>query len=1229
MNSSEKNKDKMIEKTLEIKGSLEAEGFSPNECAPHRHSSGLCPCGVFSSALDAMFIIDLEGNYLDVNDAGCAMFGYAKEEILGSNIGLLLFPEEVEKAFEEGKKITRSGAYFPGYRMRKKDGGEMWVAMSVVPIKLSGKDCLLGVKRDVTAERQTAIALERERDLANKYLDVAGVIIVVLNADRKVALINRRGCEVLGRAEQELVGSDWFDNFICENDREATAAAFKDLMSGNGAHAEYYENQVVTKALGTRTIAWRNTVLRDENGKIYATLSSGEDITERILSEKALLKAREELEARVAERTDDLKRANAALELEIRERQRAESVLHAMLEGTSSVAGEEFLRSLVRSLALALKCRYVFVGELAQNGKSVRSLAMWANGGFISDFEYELKDTPCEQVAGKEICVYSERVAKAFPKDLILTEMGVESYIGVPLYDADKKPTGILVGLDDKPMEESKVKAVFAVFAQRASLEMARQKAEDERKKSEELLTSFINNATAVIFMKDAEGRYMLTNGWYEKIFGIKTEDLIGKTSYDIFPREVADRLRENDIKVAAGGVPVTMEEEIVEPDGLVHTFVTVKFPIPGFPGAVCGIATDITGRKRAEDELNRVAGRLKEAQQIARIGNWDWDIVNNTLFWSDEIYRIFGLKPAEFGATYEAFMNSVHPEDRDSVMNAVNEALVGAAPYSIDHRIVLPGGAVRIVRERGRVVSGDGGDPVRMAGTVQDITEQRLAEEELRASEQKFRNLTENIPMGIAITSDDGVILESNPALWKVFGCGSREEFQGHNVQDFFADPADRMVLAQLVREHGLIKDMEVRLKRRDSTEFSGSLTALSQVKDGQMRYISIFQDITERKKTEAEMLKAQKLESIGALAGGIAHDFNNILLGVLGNVTIAKNYVAEGDKVFALLTEVEKAADRAKSLTRQLLTFSRGGEPVKEVAPMASLVKDSAALVLRDSAVSASFDIPPDVRMVEMDEGQMSQVINNIVLNAEQAMQGTGVIEMSLKNVTVTPEDGLPAASGEFVVITVKDSGPGIPKKIINRIFDPFFTTKQKASGLGLAVSYSIVKKHNGFILASSSEGSGSVFEVYLPAAEQAAEPDRDAVSMRDAANSTGTVLVMDDEDIVRDVSGEMLGMLGCKAVFASDGEQALELYRKALKQGRPFDAVILDLTIPGGMGGVETVKRLLDIDPDVKAIVSSGYSKDPIMSEFRKYGFSGVIAKPYRVMDFSKAVKAVLDA
>ena len=380
---------------------------------------------------------------------------------------------------------------------------------------------------------------------------------------------------------------------------------------------------------------------------------------------------------------------------------------------------------------------------------------------------------------------------------------------------------------------------------------------------------------------------------------------------------------------------------------------------------------------------------------------------------------------------------------------------------------------------------------------------------------------------------------------------------------------------------------------------------------------------DITDRKMIDEELLKAGKLESIGVLAGGIAHDFNNLLAGIIGNVSVAKALTDPDGKVNSLLGEIEKAALRSRDLTKQLLTFSRGGRPIRERVNIARLVEDSARLVLRETGVQCSFSFQQGLKEAEADPGQLSQVMNNIVLNAAQAMGNDGRIEVKAGNVTVGAFGPPLLKEGDYVLVSITDHGPGIPKKVLGRVFDPFFTTKERASGLGLAISYSIVKKHGGAIIAESSK-DGATFSVYLPIAAEKAEyrPLLDTI-----VKGSGRILVMDDEALVRDTAVSMLELLGYDASFAEDGARAVELYKEALKAGPPFEAVILDLTVPNGMGGLDTLNELLKIDPGVKAIVSSGYSKAPIMSDYRRHGFSGVIAKPYRVGEFGRALKAVL--
>jgi PAS domain S-box-containing protein len=384
---------------------------------------------------------------------------------------------------------------------------------------------------------------------------------------------------------------------------------------------------------------------------------------------------------------------------------------------------------------------------------------------------------------------------------------------------------------------------------------------------------------------------------------------------------------------------------------------------------------------------------------------------------------------------------------------------------------------------------------------------------------------------------------------------------------------------------------------------------------------------DITERKKMEEELLRAQKLESIGLLAGGIAHDFNNILMAIIGNISIASMEAPPNSRIVERLTAAERASLQAKDLTQQLLTFSKGGAPIKSTASVANLIRDSANFALRGSNVRCEMVIPDDLWPIEVDQGQMNQVINNLIINADEAMPDGGIIAVRAENVTLDTDSpaALPLRPGTYVKLTIFDQGIGIPPEHLSRIFDPYFTTKQKGSGLGLATAYSIIKKHDGYITVESRLGAGTSFTILLPASANQAP----AASKGEGhpLRGKGRVLVMDDEDLIRDVVGQMLEYIGYEPDFARDGAEAIERYRMAKETGRPFRAVIADLTIAGGMGGREAIKKLLEFDPDAKAIVSSGYSNNPIMANYRKYGFCGVVAKPYEIQKLSDELYKVI--
>jgi PAS domain S-box-containing protein len=383
---------------------------------------------------------------------------------------------------------------------------------------------------------------------------------------------------------------------------------------------------------------------------------------------------------------------------------------------------------------------------------------------------------------------------------------------------------------------------------------------------------------------------------------------------------------------------------------------------------------------------------------------------------------------------------------------------------------------------------------------------------------------------------------------------------------------------------------------------------------------------DITISKKMEEEMQRTEKLESVGMLAGGIAHDFNNLLTGILARVSIALSTIAPDDINHKRLTAVEKAVLRATDLTHQLLTFSKGGAPVKRALSVTELVNEAVGFALMGSNVRYDSKLPADLMAIDADEGQVSQVINNLIINATQAMPEGGIIDISAENFTIKDSSFLTLKKGDYVLITFTDHGVGIPSDKIHQIFDPFFTTKDKGSGLGLATTYSIIKNHGGHIAVESEEGIGTTFFVYLPALNKEPEPRKRAAEK--LIKGSGRILVMDDEEFIREAAEELLRMAGYDVSSASNGDEAISAYRAAKTQGAPFDVVIMDLTIPGGKGGKEAIKELKAIDPEVKAIVSSGYSNDPIMANFKKYGFSGVVAKPYKLSELSLAVKTVIE-
>lgn len=525
-------------------------------------------------------------------------------------------------------------------------------------------------------------------------------------------------------------------------------------------------------------------------------------------------------------------------------------------------------------------------------------------------------------------------------------------------------------------------------------------------------------------------------------------------------------------------------------------------------------------------------------------------------------------------------------------------------------------------------------GDLVTANEALQEEIAKHRHTEECLASEKELLSITLlSIGDGVISTDTGGRVVLMNKVSEELTGWAQRDA-AGRPLPEIFKtfDAENSRKELYPLREasapatgHVVIDDVSLLSRGGTGHIVSGSYAPIRDRQGDVIGGVLVFRDNTERKRIEERLLNAQKLESIGVLAGGIAHDFNNLLSAILGNISMAK--AKRDHSSMERLEEIEKASVRAIGLTQQLLTFSKGGAPVRKTTSISEMIRQTAVFVTRGSNVRCEFRIVPDLRPVFADEGQLSQVVHNLVINAMQAMKNGGVIRISAENVRGESARKEAGVAEDMVKVSVRDEGPGIPAEILSRIFDPYFTTKEQGSGLGLATVYSIVKRHDGQIDVESRPGAGTAFHVYLPVSDRPAE--NAGVSAAGPHNGKGKILVMDDEEFILDLAEEMLGFLGYGTTCARNGAEAIDLYKRSIDAGKPYDAVIMDLTIPGGMGGKEALGLLKEIDPGIVAIVSSGYSNDPVMADPGRFGFWGVVTKPYTLHLLSDVMRRAVHA
>ncbi|HQJ75260.1 MAG TPA: PAS domain S-box protein [Bacteroidota bacterium] len=731
------------------------------------------------------------------------------------------------------------------------------------------------------------------------------------------------------------------------------------------------------------------------------------------------------------------------------------------------------------------------------------------------------------------------------------------------------------------------------------------------------------------VFEIDKKGKIVYSNDIVKTILKLNKEEILNRFLFDFVSKDEVEKII-NKLDNILLNKENPLFETILKDKNNNNIFVEISInsistEINKNDTFIC-ICRDISSRKLLESKYQNT---ILEFNAIFKA-------LPDLHFTIDEFNRITNFHAGDFSKLYlppEKFINKniseLFPQRlSEDFINLIERTRKTATVQSLEYFLEMYDG-LRYFEIRTSMI-----DNKNLIAIVRDITDRINIIKELEKQKEQLAVTLRSIGDGVIATDIDGNITLINKIAEILTGWSSQEAI-GKSIFDVFkiidekTRESKQELISTVLKLGGfLIVEKDMVLIMKDGTE-RPITDSIAPIRDRESKIIGVvvvFREFTEQALTEKRITHVDKLESIGLLAGGIAHDFNNILTSIVGNISLAKFYAKNEEKVYKRLKEAEIACEHAKDLTRQLLTFAKdGNQPVKQVIRIEELVKESSSFVLSGSKSKIEYWFSEDIMPVEVDPGQISQVINNIVINADQAMPNGGVISISVSNYIQNKNYSNVFNKGDYVLIQISDTGVGIEKELLNRIFDPYFTTKSTGNGLGLSVCYSIIKKHNGFIEVFSEVGKGTTFKIYLPATDK--EVQKEDQKMDEVTSGSARILVMDDEELIQSICKEILINMGHKVETVSSGEEAIKIFKERFDYKEKFDLVIMDLTIPGGLGGKDTLVEIKRIDPSIKAIVVSGYSNDPVMANYKEYGFDDMLTKPYKFEDLTITVNRIL--
>jgi PAS domain S-box-containing protein len=1119
-----------------------------------------------------------EGRYLMVNQAFAEKTGYSCEEIVGrTSRDLNIFVNYADRSAVLEKLHTEGTARDIRADIVTKDGAVLKGFFCAEFVPFQGQDRLLTIFTDLTAAPAPLQALAESEERYRTLAESSPEMIYVIDKHGVIQYVNPAGLAHFPGGRAAVVGKhvrDVYPPALAERHLGAIGGV---LASGRPLTSELLE-QFPT---GPRWIDARLSPIRDAAGTITGILGMSQDITERKQAEVRAVVQRD-LAIALLQTTD-------------------------LREGLGTCLASALLVSGMDSGGIYLRDPGSGAFHLVHH--------QGLSAAFVEGVSRVAADSPNATLVmtGKPIHVgLAAASAPRFPGG---EEEGLRCLAAIPLSHHDEVIGCLNVAshsLEEIPAE-AKV-ALETVVAQIGSA-VARLRAIEALHEKTAELDRFFNMNPDLLCIADTDGFFRKLNPAWERTLGYALADLEGKPFLDFVHPD--DR---NATLVAIA--ELAGQKEVLDfvnryrcKDG---SYRWIEWRSSPHGKLIYAAARDITGKIQAEEALTENEAKYRSLFETSQ----------DAIFVIDrETKQIIGANQAACRLYGYSLEELLHMKNTDvSAEPEQTAAAVAKAAATVPLRLHRKkDGTVFPVEIAGGYFT-LAGRPLHTA-FVRDITDRQKAEQSLRESEERSRAVFEQASVGIAMADRDFRLVHVNAILCAMLGY-SAHELTGMTMRDI-THPDDLETDAE---EVGKLRRNEIPrhnaqkryLKKSGATLWGElSLSAMYSASGDFLHYLVVLEDISARKRAEEELQRAEKIESLKIFAGGIAHDFNNLLGGIFGYFDLVRQELPKDHQAYEYLDKSFSAFERAKGLARQMLTFAKGGAPIKKAVRLPDLLRDSCQLALSGSNIRCDYRMTDDLWGVDGDEHQLAQVFSNLVLNAWQAMPEGGTVTITAENRELETGQVAKLPAGRYVAIAVRDEGIGIPEKIIDKVFDPFFTTKQRGSGLGLATSYSIVTRHGGHISVTSRPAEGSVFTVFLPASTRSDTSRAERAGATDL-RGTGRVLVMDDERVIREMVRDILTRHGYEVAVTADGKAAVEAYGCAVREDRSYDLVILDLTVPGGMGGAWTLRELKKIDPQVVAIVSSGYSDNAELTRFDEYGFAGMVAKPYRTRELLMAVK-----